>query len=234
MKRTTLLLAALITLVACKEKAPARTRLDIPLNQKIDALLKEANAATDDNKKAALFGEAAELLVDKGDLKAALNAARSGERANPTQKNCLTAIAEVQLSEGKLTEAALTIKDALQRHPTHGRAHYVQGNLYASQANYPAALKSYAQAEKNKFEDHRLLVNTGAVNMRAKKAGDALKVYERAIKAYPELAEAYLGAGIAAQQLKKKALAKTNFEKFLSLSPYASEAGRVRIWLKNL
>jgi tetratricopeptide (TPR) repeat protein len=230
----TLILLALIGLAACKEKTPARTRLDIPLNQKIDALLKEANAATDDNKKAALFGEAAELLVDKGDLKAALNAARSGERANPTQKQCLTAIAEVQLAEGKVTEAAQTIRDALQRHPNHGRAHYVQGNVYASQANYAAALKSYAAAEKNKFEDHRLVINTGAINLRAKKSRDALRAYERAIKLYPDLAEAYLGAGIAAQSEKKKADAKTYFEKYLVLAPNSSEAGRVKVWLKGL
>jgi len=234
MKQTILLLTACILLSACKEKTATRNRLDIPLNQKIDALLKEANAATDDNKKAALFGEAAELLVDKGDLKAAMNAARLGERANPTQKQCLTAIAEVQLAEGKIAEAAQTIKDALQRHPNHGRAHYVQGNLLASQTNYAAALKSYAAAQKNKFEDHRLLINTGAISMRAKKSRDALKVYERAIKEYPDLAEAYLGAGIAAQQEKKKTDAKAYFEKYLALAPNSSEAGRVKVWLKNL
>lgn len=234
MNYRTLILLALLGTAACKEKTAARTRLDIPLNQKIDALLKEANAATDDNKKAALFGEAAELLVDKGDLKAALNAARSGERANPTQKQCLTAIAEVQLAEGKVAEAAQTIRDALQRHPNHGRAHYVQGNVYASQTNYAAALKSYAAAEKNTFTDHRLLINAGAINLRAKKSRDALKVYERAIQSFPDLAEAYLGAGIAAQNEKKKADAKKHFEKYLALSPNSSEAGRVKVWLKNL
>ena len=234
MKQTLLLLTACIVLSACKEKTAPNARLDIPLNQKINAVLQEANAATDDNKKAALFGEAAELLVDKGDLKAAINAARLGERANPTQKQCLTAIAEVQLAEGKITEAAQTIKDALQRHPNHGRAHYVQGNLLASQANYTAALKSYVAAEKNKFADQRLLINMGAINMRAKNARDALKVYERAIKQYPELAEAYLGAGIAAQQEKKKADAKAYFEKYVALAPNSSEAGRVRVWLKGL
>ena len=60
MKQTILLLTACILFSACKEKTAARNRLDIPLNQKIDALLKEANAAADDNKKAALYGEAAE------------------------------------------------------------------------------------------------------------------------------------------------------------------------------
>ncbi len=231
-KHLALLLA--FAFAACKEKSAPRTHLDIPLNQKIDALLKEANAATDDNKKAALFGEAAELLIDKGDLRAAMNAARQGERANPTQKQCLTSIAEIQLSEGKITESAQTIKDALQRHPKHARAHYAQGNLLASRGDLTGALKSYATAEREKFEDPRLLVNMGAVSLRAKKSRDALKVYERAIAKYPDLAEAYLGAGIAAQKEKKNKDAKKHFEKYVALAPNSSEAGRVRTWLKSL
>lgn len=235
MKKILLSAAALLLLAgACREKTTARTRLDIPLNQKIDALLKEAATATDDNRKAALFGETSELLIEKGDFRQALAAARQGERANPTQKQCLTSIAEVQLVEGKITEAAATLRDTLQRHPQYGRAHFVQGNLLASRNDYAGALKSYATAEKEKFNEPRLLLNTGAVNMRAKKAAVGLTTYERAIKTYPELAEAYLGAGVAAGQLNKKADAKKYFEKYLNLAPASSEADRVRSWLKKL
>jgi len=232
--KTIALLSLAVFMLACKEQAGTKRHLEIPINQKIANLLKEAGAATDDNRKAALFGEASELLVEKGDFREAMVTARQGERANPTQKQCLATIAEVQLSEGKITEADLTVKDLLQRHPTYGRAHYVQGNLAASRGDLNGALKAYANAEKNKFQDSRLLLNTGGVALRAKKNGDAAKAYERAVKEYPELAEAYLGAGIAAQKNGKKADAKKHFEKYMALSPHSSEAKRVALWLKGL
>jgi len=219
---------------ACREKNAPRTRLDIPLNQKIDALLKEAQAATDDNRKAALFGETSELLIEKGDLRQAMVAARHGERANPTQKQCLTSIAEIQLSEGKIAEAATTLNDALQRHPSYGRAHFVHGNLLASKSDFNAALNSYTKAEKNGFAEPKLYLNSAAVALRGKKAAEALSTYERATEKFPNLAEAYLGAGIAAGQLNKKKDAKKYFEAYLTLAPNSSEAERVRTWLKKL
>jgi tetratricopeptide (TPR) repeat protein len=226
-------LILLTGMIACKEKS-GRKKLDIPINQKIDALLKEGAAATDDNKKAAVFGQASELLIDKGDYRQALLVARQGERANPTQKQCLASIAEAQLSEGKINEAAATLKDLLQRNPTYGRAHFIQGNLNASRSDFTGALKSYAAADKDKFNDPRLLLNTGAISLRAKKIKDALKAYTRATTEHPDLAEAYLGAGIAARLENKKADAKTYFEKYLALSPNSSEASRVKIWLKAI
>jgi tetratricopeptide (TPR) repeat protein len=223
-----------VFMLACKEQAGSKRHLEIPINQKIADLAQAAAAATDDNKKAALYGEASELLIEKGDFREAMVTARLGERANPTQKQCLATIAEVQLSEGKITEADLTVKDLLQRHPTYGRAHYVHGNVAASRGDLSGALKSYSNAEKNKFQDIRLLLNMGGVALRARKSADAAKAYERAVKDYPDLAEGYLGAGIAAQKNGKKADAKKHFEKYLSLSPHSSEAKRVALWLKGL
>lgn len=233
MKLFSVIIFSLVFMVACKEKTAAK-KLDTPINNKIEALLKEAGTATDENKKAALFGDASELLIEKGDFRQAMLAARQGERANPTQKQCLTSIAEVQLSEGKVNEAAMTLKDTMQRHAQYGRAHFVQGNLNASRGDLPGALKSYAAAEKLKFNDVRLFLNTGALNLRAKKPGDASKVYARALIEYPNVAEIYLGAGIAARAGNQKSDAKRYFEKFLSLSPNASQAGRVKLWLKSL
>ena len=96
------------------------------------------------------------------------------------------------------------------------------------------ALKSYATADKMKFTDVRLYLNAGGVNLKAKKPRDAAKSYARAIAEYPDVAEGYLGAGIAARADNKKADAKKYFEKFLALSPNASQADRVRAWLKSL
>lgn len=228
-----LVLTAVLT-TGCREKNAARAHIDIPLNRKIDALLKEAQAAADDNRKAALYGEASELLIEKGDLRQAMVAARQGERANPTQKQCLTSIAEVQLAEGKIPEATNTIHDALQRHPKYGRAHFVYGNLLASKADYTAALKSYARAEQNGFAEPRLLLNSAGVALRARQPMKALATYELAAKKFPNLAEAHLGAGITSAQLNNKKQARKYFETYLTLAPNSSEAGRVRSWLKNL
>lgn len=234
MNKVVLIFVAALAVSACKEKAGPKRHNEIPINQKIDALLKDAAAATDDNKKAALFGDASELLIEKGDFRGAMVAARQGERANPTQKQCLTSIAEAQLSEGKIDEAATTLKDILQRHPNYGRAHFVQGNLSASRNDLVGALKSYAAADKEKFSDVRLLLNMGGVSLRANKAAEAAKIYERSLAEHPELAEAYLGAGIASQKANKKAEAKKYFEKYIALAPNSSEAGRVKSWLKTL
>ena len=228
------LTVSLLLLSACKEKPTPLKKPDTPINQKIESLLKEAAAASDDNKKAGLYGEASELLIEKGDYRQAMLAVRQGERANPTQKQCLTSIAEVQIAEGKVDEAATTLKDTLQKHTGYGRAHFVQGNLSASRGDLTGALKSYATADKLKFTDVRLLLNAGGVNLKAKKPRDAAKNYARAITEYPDVAEAYLGAGIAAHSDNKKSDAKKYFEKFLALSPNASQADRVKAWLKNL
>lgn len=231
MKKLAISVMLAAAIVACKEKS-GRAKLDIPINQKIAALIKEAGAATDDNKKAALYGEVSELLIDKGDFNEAMRTARLGERANPTQKQCLASIAEVYISEGKLAEATAVLKDLLQRNATYGRALYIKGNLEASQESYAAALSSYAAAEKAKFENPQLLINTGAIALRAKKIADALKAYEKVIAKDAERAEGYLGAGIAAKLLNKKAEAKKYFEKYLTLAPKSAEADRVRLWLK--
>lgn len=234
MKKILLLAAFAIFALACKEKNGPKRHMEIPINQKIEALIKEATAATDDNKKAALYGEASELFIDKGDYRQAMLNARLGEKANPTQKQCLASIAEAQLAEGKTDEAATTLKDLLQRHPAYGRAHFVQGNLLASRKDFAGALKSYATAEKDKFADQRLLLNMGGAALRANKAADAVKIYERMLVTAPELAEAHLGAGIASQKAGKKADAKKHFEKYIALAPNSSEASRVKIWLKTL
>lgn len=231
MIRKVSLIIVATALIACKEKS-GRAKLDIPINQKIAGLIKEAGAATDDNKKAALYGEVSELLIDKGDYNEAMRTARLGERANPTQKQCLASIAEVYISEGKLAEATAVLRDLLQRNATYGRALYIKGNLEGSQANYSAALASYAAAEKNKFENPQLMLNTGAIALRVKKTAEALKAYEKAIAKDTERAEGYLGAGIAAKLLNKKADAKKYFEKYLSLAPNSAEADRVKLWLK--
>lgn len=234
MKKIILLTALTAFAFACKEKSGSRRHSEIPINQKIDTLMKEAGAATDDNKKAALYGELSELFIEKGDYRQAMLHARLGEKANPTQKQCLTSIAEAQLAEGKIDEAAATLKDVLQRHPTYGRAHFVQGNLAASRNDFAGALKSYATAEKDKFSDNRLLLNMGGVAIRANKAGNAVKIYERLLATAPELAEAHLGAGIASQKAGKKGDAKKHFEKYIALAPNSSETNRVKIWLKAL
>ena len=86
MKRTVLIFTTLLIASACKEKESAKRNNPTAINQKIDALLKEAAAATDDNKKAALFGDASELLIDKGDLRQAMVAARQGEKDGEGQQ----------------------------------------------------------------------------------------------------------------------------------------------------
>lgn len=229
-----IVLLPLVVLLFCRKPSESQNTRDIPLNRQIDALLAEAAKETDDNKKAALYGEASELLVQKGDLRRALVAARQGERANPTHKQCLVSIAEVLLAEGKINEAESALSDALHRHPAYGRAYFVQGNLLASKNNHAAALKSYDKAEKYGFADSRLYLNHAGVALRAKKTALALARYEQTIKKFPDLAEGYLGSGIAAGQLNKKKEAKAYFEKYLSLAPHSSEAERVRLWLRKL
>lgn len=234
MKKFVLLATLTAFIFGCKEKAGPKRHNEIPINQRIDALIKDATAATDDNKKAALYGEVSELFIEKGDYRQAMLNARLGEKANPTQKQCLTSVAEAQLAEGKLDEAATTLKDVLQRHPAYGRAHFVQGNLLASRKDFAGALKSYATAEKDKFADQRLLLNMGGAALRANKAADAVKIYDRLLATAPELAKAHLGAGIASQKAGKKGDAKKHFEKYIVLAPNSSEASRVKIWLKAL
>jgi len=234
MNKKIFIVSILAIAIACKEKKLSLSEANTPLNQQIAAKIKAANAAKDDNQKAALFGEASELLIEKGDYRQAMMVARDGERANPTQKQCLISIAEAQLVEGRVSEAAQTVKDVLQRNPSYGRALFVQGNVAGSGGDFPGALRAYGEAAKKDFRDARLYLNWGNVALRAKKNRDAHAAFQSAIKAYPDLADGYLGAGIAAQKENKRADARKYYEKYLTLAPQASQAERVRIWLKSL
>lgn len=222
----------LLTLNACREKTSVHK--NAPFNQKIDALLKEAAATKDDNRKAALLGDASELLIAKGDFRQALLVAKQGEKANPTQKQCLVSIAEAELAHGKIEEARIKLEETLSRNPNYGRALFVRGNLEASLSNLNGAITNYAAAQKVGFTDSRLALNQGAILMRAKKTNEALAAYERAVREYPDRAEAYLGAGIASSKLKKKDKAKAYFTKVLELQPNGPSASRVRLWIKDL
>ncbi|MBS0618334.1 MAG: tetratricopeptide repeat protein [Spirochaetes bacterium] len=234
MDKRIFIVSVLVFAIACKEKKISTIEANTPLNLRIAAKIKEANAAKDDNQKAALFGEASELLIEKGDYRQAMLVARDGERANPTQKQCLISIAEAQLVEGRISEAAQTVRDVLQRNPSYGRALFVQGNVAGSGGDYAGAMRAYNEANKKDFHEARLYLNWGNVALRAKKNREALAAFQSAIKAYPDLADGYLGAGIAAQKENKKADARKNYVKFLELAPQASQAARVRSWLKAL
>jgi tetratricopeptide (TPR) repeat protein len=67
-----------------------------------------------------------------------------------------------------------------------------------------------------------------------KKPQEAEAAFNKALGIQPDLADAYYMRGLARLQLKRKAEAKADLQKYLELSPNGSEAKDVREILKAL
>ncbi|NUM42255.1 MAG: hypothetical protein HUU45_11570, partial [Leptospiraceae bacterium] len=143
MKKKLLTLAIILFFVFCKEKYNPNSAgiQKSEINQKINEFMVKAEKTTDDNEKAAFWGEASELLCEKGDFKKALQVARDAKRLNPTNKKALTSIAENYLYERKFSEAEIVLQEVLGRDAGYDRANYLIGNVYLFKNKLPQAEK---------------------------------------------------------------------------------------------
>jgi len=204
------------------------------INVKIAEYLDKASKSSDDNEKARLFGAASELLCEKGDYKRALEAARLGEQANPTQAQALASIAEYNISERKYTEAIAMLQDVVARDAKYARAQFLLGNAQFSTGDASAAEAAYRAALVADPDYVRAANNLAAILVRGGKASQALPFLKDAISKRPEYASLYKSAGIAAEKAGDNTSAKMYYAEYIKRIPDASDTAVVRNWLEKL
>lgn len=128
--------------------------------------------------------------------------------------------------------AAEAYKSALEVNPTNGQAALRLGQALAGAGQVDEAIEAFKTAAENGQEK---TANKQISNINLKKAAAALKAkkYEEAVAAaneansYVESAQAYQVAGQASQVMGKEVEAIAYFEKYLTLSPNAKNAGQI-------
>lgn len=236
MRKIFILVLAITAFGYCKQKYDPNSAgiQKSEINQKIAEVMAKAEKAADENEKAHFWGDASELLCEKGDFKKALQVARDAKRLNPTDKKALASIAEIYLYERKIGEAEIVLQEVLGRDSNYGRANYLMGNLQLFKKNLPGAEKHFRKVLDTNPESINAYLNLAVTLDRKGNSGDAIKTLEQAIEKGPSIAETYKSAGILSEKSGNKADAKKYYEKYLELNPYGDDVEAVKLWLKNL
>ncbi|GAB4325878.1 MAG: hypothetical protein Kow0059_22120 [Candidatus Sumerlaeia bacterium] len=133
--------------------------------------------------------------------------------------------------KGKLQEAAVYYKRALEEKPDFSDAHNALGEVYYQNRDFNAAETSFSRALATAGNDRwarvRALNNLGVTAEARKQYESAVRYYEQALALAPEHALAWLNLGDAARHLKDCERAEQAYRQALNLSPrlYLAELG---------
>lgn len=204
------------------------------INKKIKSLLSDAKSESNDNIKARLYGEASELLAEKGDISKAVDAARKGRRANPMEPKSLATIGEYYISQKRYKEARLILEEALGVKEDSTRINYLLANASFADNQSGSAIEYYNTAIELDSKNVNALTNLAALYVTKGQAGKAVGLLEQAIAVQPGFAENYKNAGIAADKAGNKSKAKDFYTKYLELNKSGDDRQVVEAWIAKL
>lgn len=126
-------------------------------------------------------------------------------------------------------------RDAVTVDPKNVNAWIQLGNISMDMARYPEAIDAYQKALELDAGNVDVRVDMGTCYKNIGKPDIALKEYKKAVEINPNHALAHANMGIVlAYDLKDKAQAIKEFEKYLQLAPNAPNAGQVRQEIEKL
>lgn len=157
-----------------------------------------------------------DLLYDKKDNIAALNAYRAALKADPTLKGLHARYAELLMtSGGKDEEMVVAINGAI----TSGEASVVMyvrlGEIYRKQSNFAKASQMYEKASQLNPKDASLLTELANCQAKSGNVGGAILTYEQAVAMNPLAAKEFKALGDLYSQQNKNDLAIKNYKKYL-------------------
>ena len=139
--------------------------------------------------------------------------------------------AQTLIQDGRLDQAALTLRELLAAEPRLAEAWYKQGNVFKDLHQPHEALASYQRAIELKPRYTAAHCNRGVVLLTLGRTDEALRGFRRAIEIDPGDAIAQYNCAVAQQTLKQSDAALAGYSKAIELKPDYAEArfGRGRL-----
>ncbi len=154
--------------------------------------------------------------------------------ALPDNAVILRGIAQTWYGEKKIDEAIATLKRVVELDPSDAAAPLLLANLLLEKGSLDEAKALLAKLPPDSIKDPGVYVNFGVLLLNQKKPAEAWSYFDQAVKVGPADADSYFYRGLTAVQLKKKAEAKADLEKYLELAPEGSQAADAKELLKSL
>ena len=166
----------------------------------------------------------ANVLMDKGVLKDAINHFYEAVRLNPSYADAHNNLGAALVKQGNLKEAIRHYHEALQIKPKYAEAHYNLGNALTKLGRINEAIRHYHEAIRIKRRYADVYINLGIAVASLGRMKDAIGHFKKALRIKPDYAEGHynLGRALAAQGNLQKAI--DHFTEALRIKPEYAEA----------
>lgn len=154
--------------------------------------------------------------------------------AVPDNPIILRGIARTYYGENRLDEAIATLKKAVEKDPNDTEAILLLASLHLEKGNLEEGKAILLKLPPEVVKDPGIYVNAGILLLNKKKPQDAWEQFDKAVSLKPDDAEAYFYRGLAGVQLKKKAEARADLQKYLQVAPGGPQAADAKELLKSL
>ena len=152
----------------------------------------------------------------------------------PDNPIILRAVARTWYGEKNLDKAIAALKKAVEKDPADNDTILLLANLQLEKGNVEEGKALLDKVPPESVKDPGVYLNAGIGFLNKKDPTGAWEQFDKAVKLKPEDPDGYFYRGLAALQLKKKAEAKADLEKYLQLDPGGGQAGDARDLLKSI
>ena len=210
-----------------------------PMNIKLKAEAPQVPEAAPEVPKAAV-PEVIPILEKGNELLQAKDYAGAREQYEkalvlvPENAAILRAIARSQYGEKKIEDAIATLKRVLAREPNDSDTALLLASLQLEQGQLEEGKATLAKVPPEAIKDSAVYINLGVLLLNKKQPQDAWDQFDKAVHLKPEEADGYFYRGLTAYQLKRKAEAKADFQKYLEIAPDGDQARDAKDLLKSI
>lgn len=152
----------------------------------------------------------------------------------PDNPAILRGIARAQYGEKRTADAVATLKRVLEKEPNDVDTTLLLASLQLEQGQLEEGKATLAKVPREAVKDPAVYVNLGVLMLNKKQPRDAWEEFNRAVGLKPDDADAHFYRGLCAYQLKNKAEAMADFQKYLELAPTGDQAKDAKELLKSI
>ena len=152
----------------------------------------------------------------------------------PDNAALVTRVAAVYAAENNSPEALKYARRASELEPTETYPWLLIATIELQNGNIDAGKAALDKIPPEKVKQPDVYLNLGILLFNKKQSAEAETAFGKALAVSPDLADAYYYRGLARLQLKNKAGAKEDFQKYLELAPDGSESKDVKELLNSI
>lgn len=178
--------------------------------------------------------ERGNALLEQKDYAGARGEYEKALVAVPDNPIILRAIARTYYGEKNLDKAIETLKKAVEKDPADNDTILLLANLQLEKGNVEEGKALLDKVPPESIKDPGVYLNAGIVFLNKKNPTGAWEQFDKAVKLKPDDPDGYFYRGLAALQLKKKAEAKADLQKYVDLAPTGSQAADAKELLKSI